>query len=361
MSFDPRAEDFQRTALRTLQASNPHDRFSGVRTMNELRRSFSEGRALANQTDGDRAYHLVVQATEHYDYELPFSTNEDAAQKLINDSLTQVQEALKLDPQSPDANRLRICISANSFEESYQELKAGAQDAFEYCTQELDSYLVKLSDPDLVTLARKVFMAPAYRWYATLADRSLICGRYKTCIDLCTKLRRLDTYDIADAYRTQALATAKLQDAIPLSLLSSRVRRLGRPMPDAWLCISQAYVAWANRKISQVDTHIQALLKAYPLAAMVLTQQVELPMPAFARVVVQPHSEDELAIATSEATVLLQEGQDFDGAGGFGAFLKNHPLVQEALTADKNKYAHLATLEGLNLDTTPGRPTNPRD
>lgn len=336
MSFDPRTEDFQRSVLRTLQTAHAHDRFSGVRTLSELRRSYSEGRELPSQTDADRAFHLVVAATEHYDYELPFASSEDAANKLIRDSFSQVQEALKLDPDSPDARRLAICINEQSFEESYLDLKNDAESTYEHCKKELDTYLVKLQDPELMPIAQAVFMAPAYRWYATLADRALVCGRYKSCIAFCQKLRKLDPADQADVFRTQALAQAKLQDQAPLALLASQLRRQGRVLPDAWLSLSQAYAAWSARKFSQADTHIQAIVDTYPHAGVILTRQIELPLPAYARVVLQPQTEDELAVATSEAVVLLQEGQDYDGTGGFGSYVKNHPLIKASVAAEKN-------------------------
>ena len=83
------------------------------------------------------------------------------------------------------------------------------------------------------------------------------------------------------------------------------------------------------------------LVTLYPHAGETLMRQDEYPDGVFARLAVQPSSEDELIIAVSEATVLLQEGlEELPGSslwaapmpeqrlGSFGAWLQGDAEVR---------------------------------
>ena len=52
-----------------------------------------------------------------------------------------------------------------------------------------------------------------------------------------------------------------------------------------------------------------------------MRSQRELPDGVFARLAVAPLSEDELILAVSEGTVLLQEGRDAQARGAFGSWV----------------------------------------
>lgn len=66
---------------------------------------------------------------------------------------------------------------------------------------------------------------------------------------------------------------------------------------------------------------LERLANTYKGCASALISQTELPDGVFARLAVPPYSEDELILAISEATVLLQEGDDKSGRGVLGSWI----------------------------------------
>ena len=79
---------------------------------------------------------------------------------------------------------------------------------------------------------------------------------------------------------------------------------------------------------------IRLLLRTYPHTSQALFYQAEFPDGLYARVNVMPGSQDELILAISEATPLLQEGLGAPENAGFAVWLANHELVQSALDED---------------------------
>ena len=73
-------------------------------------------------------------------------------------------------------------------------------------------------------------------------------------------------------------------------------------------------------------------MRSYPHPAQALYFQAEFPDGVFSRVHVQPGSDDELILALSEATPLLQEGMGTPDAASFAIWVAEHELVQAALT-----------------------------
>ena len=69
------------------------------------------------------------------------------------------------------------------------------------------------------------------------------------------------------------------------------------------------------------ELFLQELMSSYPQAASTLIRQDELPDGVFCRLPVMPFSEDELILAVSEASVLLQEGRDDGEHGPLGNWL----------------------------------------
>ena len=75
----------------------------------------------------------------------------------------------------------------------------------------------------------------------------------------------------------------------------------------------------------------------------------------FARLAMPPFSEDELILAVSECTVLLQEGRDVSGHGAFGAWVRKEAslLVPEEDRAESLEI--LAQGPGGDADEQGGR------
>ena len=158
-----------------------------------------------------------------------------------------------------------------------------------------------------------------------MADKALICGRNRQCLDICRRALEADPNDAADVRFSAALAYAKLEDAAGLDALAHRAATLGVPRrhegPDAWQLIARMSLAHSRHDADDALRQLRALLAAYPHAAATLVSQRELPDGVFCRLAVPPYSEDELIVATSEATVLFQEGRDSHGRGALGSWV----------------------------------------
>ena len=79
-----------------------------------------------------------------------------------------------------------------------------------------------------------------------------------------------------------------------------------------------------KEKIHEANRLLRRLVETYPHASAALTAQKELPDGVFSRLAVAPFSEDELILAISEGTVLLQEGRDDAGRGVLGSWIVRH-------------------------------------
>lgn len=335
MAFDARMEDYQRLALCYERASGATDSFDALRAMGSFQRKFEANRDALPQTDADRAFHLVQRATKLVDYQVPFAIDATESGDFIETAGHMLAEARDLDPRCYDAQRMFSAMYDANYEDSFRMLVEREDEVYRICKELSQSAKKGLNSPRSQQLAAHLAMMPSWRWQATLADKALVSGRYKLCCKLCERLWERDPADNADIYRTWALALAKLQDGAELAHLASRMRRKGIFMPEAWLSLSQIYVAWADRKLERAESLVDALIGSYPHAALALMRQVEIADGVFARIRVMPRSEDELVLGISEATVLLQEAQDERGRGGLGAWISRLDRLSDELKADK--------------------------
>ena len=349
MAFDPQKEDYQRMGLRfalTLDGSNPAEANRAFATFG---RRFARERDTLPQSDADRAFHLVAQASKLIDYDLPFATDQEA-EDIIARGHKLLDEALSLDEHCFDATRMKASADNASFEDFYGVLADQADDVRRICEENRAAALANGLGDERTALAAKLAMHPYLRWVATQAEQALICGRNRESLRLATTALRLDPLDEADIRFTASLAYAKLEDAQGLDALlygDDAQRRL-RPSNDAWARI--AYVALAHKRCDykRATDILHDLMGLYaPHAAETLVRQIELPDGVFARLSVKPYSEDELVLAISEATVLLQEGRDPHGRGVLGRWVAD----QAAQTLSADVLAQLETQAGTTYQS----------
>ena len=88
--------------------------------------------------------------------------------------------------------------------------------------------------------------------------------------------------------------------------------------------LARISLAHKRHDMDEASRLLGRLIATYPHAALALTSQKELPDGVFARLAVAPLSEDELILAVSEGTVLLQEGRDDAGRGVLGTWVARH-------------------------------------
>jgi hypothetical protein len=319
MAFDPRTEDYERMALRysrTLDAMGP---LQATRALASFGQRYARERDALPQMDADRSFHLVAEAAGMIDYELPFVSDEQA-ETLISRAHELLDEALIIDPQCHDAARMLAASDCPSFESYYRYLAEGAAEvraSCEHTRAEVDD-----PSPERAELAADLAMRPYIRWLATLASKAPLCGRNREAIRLCEELLALDPSDAADARWTCMLAYAKLEDDAGLEAFATRTQDLQRAgTEDAWLQLARMALAYKRHDIDAAHAQLRRLHETYEAAARSLTAQRELPDGVFARLAVPPFSEDELILALSEATVLLQEGRDDAGRGVLGTWV----------------------------------------
>ena len=109
----------------------------------------------------------------------------------------------------------------------------------------------------------------------------------------------------------------------------------GRGANDAWMLLARIALAFKKHKHVVAREALARLLRAYPTGAVALIRQNELPDGEFARLSVQPYSEDELVVALSESVVLLQEGNDPTGRGILGTWIAENTAVLRPSAVDE--------------------------
>jgi tetratricopeptide (TPR) repeat protein len=174
-------------------------------------------------------------------------------------------------------------------------------------------------------------MRPYLRWLSTQAEQALICGRNKEALALALECLRIDPHDIADARFSVALAYAKLEDEAALDNFVYQLQQRGsmRPDNDPWTLLSRMALRFKALDTEDARDWVTELIRTYPHAAEALIRQTELPVGIFARISTAPYSEDELIVAISEATILLQEGVDPMDRGTLGTWLATEVARQQ--------------------------------
>lgn len=319
MAYDPHREDYQRLGLRFARSLDGKDSYEATRAFASFGRRFSQNRDSLPQTDADRAFHLVAEATTLIDYELPFA-DDDHAEELIDQGHRLLDEALALDAHCHDAIRMKQAAESPSFESYYDFLAKEADGVRAYCEEQRAQ--AHDESPERALLEADIAMRPYYRWLATQAGKAVICGRNREAIRLSEQLLDLDPQDSSDVRFTCAIAYAKLEDDDGLDRFAARTKPLIRAgTDDAWMQLSRVSLAHKRHDMDEARRLLHRLIETYPHATTALTSQKELPDGVFSRLAVAPFSEDELILAVSEGTVLLQEGRDDAGRGVLGTWI----------------------------------------
>lgn len=327
MAYDPHREDYQRLGLRFARSLDGADPAAATRAFASFGRRFSQDRDSLPQTDADRAFHLVAEATTLIDYELPFA-DDVQAEHLIDQGHRLLDEALGLDPHCHDAIRMKAAATSTSFESYYQFLALEANNVRASC-EEVRAQAHDES-PERALLEADIAMRPYYRWLATQAGKAVICGRNREAIRLGEQLLELDPQDSSDVRFTCAIAYAKLEDEAGLDQFAAKTRPLMRAgTHDAWMQLARVSLAHKRHDLHEAQRLLARLIETYPYAASALSAQKELPDGVFSRLAVAPFSEDELILAISEGTVLLQEGRDDSGRGVLGTWIARQTGLAE--------------------------------
>ena len=333
MAHNPQREDYQRLGLRFARELDQGDPAAATRAFASFGRRFAQNRDALPQSDADRAFHLVVLASEVVDYQLPFATDEQAP-GLIQRGKDLLDEALSLDPSCHDAVRMRSSSQTPSIDERYRFLLERVDDVRASCEQAREEAGAEL-DGERRALAQDIAMRPYWRWMASLAEEALICGRNLAAADAAERLLAADPRDTSDARFTLAYALAKLEDERGLAELERRYAEISplRGPDDAWILLAHLALAHKRCDFRGARAQLRRIVELYPGAVGTLVRQSELPDGEFARLRVAPYSEDELVLAVSEGVVLLQEGNDRSGRGVLGSWVAREAALLDPAAA----------------------------
>lgn len=344
MAHDALREDYLRMSLRYALSLDERSPDEAAHAFSSFGRRFAQNRDSLPQLDSDRAFHLVSLATEILDYRVPFAS-EDLVETLTERARGMLDEAVSLDSSCHDAIRMHATLDMSSYEECLRFLLDGAAQVRADCEARRDSLCDLLEEPRR-PLAASLSMRPWWRWLAETAECALICGHNRQSVEAAEELLAADPLDISDVRFTLAYALAKLEDGPALERLARRSGTLGvaRRADDAWMMLSRVALAHKRLKLDEARALLERLLATYRGCARVLVGQLEIADGSFARIRVLPYSEDELVVAVSEGTVLLQEGLDLAGRGVLGAWvartvarMEPSPLAEEGPMAPHGK------------------------
>lgn len=319
MAHNANTEDYQRLALRYVMSADTDDH-EAMGRFAQFWRNASSTRDTLEQTDSDRAFHLVALTTNLIDYQAPFAS-EAQADALYAQGRAMLGEALSLDPNCHDARRMRSCMDLPSFEERLSFLAEEKDRVRESCLDTIERFADEAEERS--ELAAHLAMNPYLRWLAAMADHALVCGHNRSCLAYCHELLDLDPTDLSDVRFTLAICLAKLEDEDGLNNMRQLLDPGFAPIAwdDAWTLLARTALAYKAHDLRKARRHLNDVLSLYSNAAKVLVRQAELPDGLFARIRVTPYSEDELMLALSEATVLTQEGAEEYGQGPFGMWI----------------------------------------
>ena len=358
MAFDPIQEDCLRLILEGMR----RDRIYPLENSEYIARNmeaFQRDPAQLIRTDRDRSFHLTAKAALVADYQAPFAADEEERDRQDDIAAGYLQEAVSLDPGNWDARRMLAEMDAETNDAFLTYLRENR----EAVAHDAAVAVASAQDPYSREYASDLAHRPYLRWMATLASRALISGRYRMALDTANSSLAYAPDDPADVRHTAVLAMAKLEytakdistwrrahaaayvDDGPAQRLEDPADAgAGRRRTDPWTLLARLSAAWRSFDYSAADRILRDLLRICPRAPHVLYYQAEFAEGIFSRLNVEPGSEDELMLAVSEATPLLQEGLDAPECAPFSAWISNNERVIGALddrdAVDAAEHAH---------------------
>lgn len=344
MAFDPIEEDCMRLVLGALRREQtpPHEMTAAADRLSD---TFRADPAHLITCDRERSFHLTSQAVETVDYRLPFIVDDAEADKQSESAERRLREAVELDEDNWDARRMLAALDAESGD-AYLAYLLETLPAVEASCVEAAA---RAQDVYALAYGENLELRPYLRWQSAIAASALIAGKYRLALSCARTVLERAPYDPGDIYRTALLAASKLE--LPLDELkrferphdaqapaSRRRPRRREATACAWTLIAEMNLAYRALDYDTAGERLRQLVRAYPDAARILFFQVEFPEGVWARVHVAPGSADELALAVSEATPLLQEGMGTPDYASFSTWIAEHDIVQRELTeADRRQ------------------------
>ena len=350
MAFDPIQEDCLRLVLGAMRRERIYP-LENAAFIERCMEDFHADPARLIVHDRDRSFHLVAMATEIVDYRVPFIMDDTAADAEAAKAEAQLREACELDPANWDAKRMLAALEAESNDAYVSYLLDHRADV----EADLARVTSETSTPYDREFAGDLGRRPYLRWLAAIASRALIAGQYRLALTVAEESLAYAPADPADVRHTAMLAMAKLEypraeldrfhkrygTAYASPLILGRRHHLAEKSPDAWTLIAQLACAYHDFDMAGATRMLKQLMRVYPHSAEALYYQAEFPDGVFCRVNVEPGSIDELILALSEATPLLQEGLGSPSNACLSTWIATHERVQRELDGAPSASAHV--------------------
>ncbi|AEB07515.1 response regulator receiver and SARP domain protein [Coriobacterium glomerans PW2] len=349
MSFDPMQEDCLRLILQTMKRRRVFPLNNSV-FIEECMTAFDEDPSQLIVSDSDRSFHLVAKAAGTIDYAIPAIADDAEAEAAAEHAEFQLREAIGLDGGNWDARRMLAAMESESNEEYVDYLLAHEKEV----EQDAETCLLSAGDVYSREFADDLGRRPYLRWLAAIASRAFIAGRYTLALRTAERSLARVPSDPADIRFTAMLAMAKLERPrgdlkrlgrrrIAPNLTSTRARRRHHSAArtdDAWAILAALCMSYHALDLSDAAHELRSLMRTYPNCADMLFYQPELPDGVFARVGVEAGSKDELILALSEATPLLQEGPSDPESPSLATWIATSEIVQREIS-DKDLDARI--------------------
>lgn len=341
VAFDPVQEDCLRLILGHMSRERIFPLDDGAYIARRMSQ-FEEDPSQLIETDAERSFHLTAQAVEATDYRVPLLTDEAEIHREEDAAADHLREAVDLDPRNWDAKRMLAELDAES-NDAFLDFLLDGRDEVALDTARA---IAAAQDPYGREFARDLAHRPYLRWLAAIASRALISGRYGMALRVAEESLAYAGDDPAGVRHTAVLAMAKLEvdpdeikrfrrrhaQAYQAENPQRRRHHLTEKELDPWTLIAQMDLAYRALDYDGANRALRALVRSCPHAAQALYYQTEFPEGLFCRVNVIPGSDDELMVALSEATPLLQEGLGSPDNAGFSLWISENDLVASAIS-----------------------------
>ncbi len=343
--MNPRAEDFERLAIRWTDAPHMSDSFSGmIAAVASFPQRYAKNRDTLPQNDADRAFGLVARACFILDRSVAMAQTEDEVVELTNEASGIIDEALKLDPTCYDALRIRQYLNRPTRDDMVLFLEDAADDVREACLKISSEAGIESIEGHW---SLSVYLRPYLRWLFDLANEQLSCGRYTRSLEICLRLLDLDETDVVGARHIAALDYVKLEDQEGLATL------IGRYPNDenAWFLLARCFIAYKQRRLDDAAAILHRIVHTFAHAGCTLTYQDELPAGMFSHLEFAEGSADELYVAVSEAAVVLDENCG-DYLSPLSDWIIRDPVVEQAYIAEDMQEQDLSEADGPSSAAT---------
>ena len=322
MAFDPIQEDCHRLVLEALRRDNIP--LTDGPAVERLMEQFTRDPAPLIVHDRDRAGHLIAKVVEAVDYRIPFIPDDAQAEQEEAAAENMLREAAALDPSNWDAQRMLTALTAESNEEYVQYLVSKCDEV----EHDLALKIASAQDPYEREAAGDLTRRPYLRWLAALASRALISGRYRMSLEAANR-----SLDFAPNDPAEELKRFRSAHSVPY-LANTPLRRRPKDAErdlDPWTLIALMSAAWRELDYDGAEHYLRILARSCPHAAEALYFQTEFPDGVYARVNVGAGSTDELVLALSEATPVLQEGLGAPDNASFAAWVATNDIVRSQI------------------------------